>query len=168
MESLADTLQTMGMPHMASSLDAVCSTLERFASVEFEGEVRLALKSVPGEVKADSDVEEISQGFIAKSGDSDVRIRKTVVNSAEAETTYTLTAKHRPLSQESEMVISKEMFDALWAVTSSQMRKTRYKWNGWDIDEFPDGKVVAEYEYEEGAKEVVVPPELSSVILGKL
>ena len=134
--------------------------------VEIEDELRIPLVRVPTLVRqeARTTIMSIQQGFICKPNDSvDVRVRKSSAMMelrgtwvAASETTYTMTTKFRPLKQEAEMEISEEMFNELWAAAISKQGKLRYCWNGWDIDEFDDGTVVAEYERGEGER-VTIP-----------
>lgn len=117
--------------------------------VEIEDEDRFKLKRVPDKVLAEAKntMYSIEQGFIAKPNDQcDVRIRREYHLNYRGVYKYTQTTKFRPLNQEAEMEISEQMFNALWATATSKQTKTRYKWNGWDIDVFEDGGVVAEYE----------------------
>jgi hypothetical protein len=119
-------------------------------SVEIEDELSFKLRKVPDLVKQETkfSTEKIVQGFILKPNDEiDTRIRKTVFLNTRGMTEYTMTTKFRPKNEESEETISESMFNAYWKdVAFSKQEKIRYKWNGWDIDEFPDGGVVAEYE----------------------
>ncbi len=126
--------------------------------VVIENEDRFKLKRVPEKVLAEAKntMYSIEQGFIAKPSDlCDVRIRKEYHLNYRGVYHYTLTSKYRPNDQEAEMTISYEMFEALWATATSKQKKTRYKWNGWDIDQFEDGSVVAEYEKGVGERTTI-------------
>jgi CYTH domain-containing protein len=126
--------------------------LFRLAQVHREVEAHVELEELPPEAK---DGSRILQGFIAevRKGDKpfcDVRIRNQ-------DGQCTLTAKFRPLHQEAEMKISKEMFDALWPDVEKVEKKTRYRIDGWDVDELDDGRIFAEYEFKDGEKKIEVP-----------
>ena len=135
---------------------------ESLAFPSTEKEIRVPLKSVPEEVKNTATrILRITQAFINKNKDeSDVRIRKTkyiLSPNAQEEYEYSLTAKHRPQELESEMEIPKVMFDSLWSNSFSRQKKLRYCWQGWDIDVFEDGGVVAEFEYDNEADIPSIP-----------
>jgi hypothetical protein len=125
---------------------------QKISKVEKEVECHIELAELPSELK---DGSKISQGFISevkKDGKPhcDVRIRNQ-------EGKYTLTAKYRPENQEAEMTISKEIFDALWTTVTRKEIKTRYKTKGWEVDALDDGRIFAEYEFDENEKKVSVP-----------
>ena len=144
-------MDSLGLP------ESLKPETDKTAALAEEREARIQLKAVPEAVKASPDtvVERIEQGFIAKAGkEADVRIRKAVIDGSE---TYTMTAKHRPTYQEAETEISKEMFETLWSLVSEPMLKTRYKWQGWDIDANDNGQVWAEYEMPEGQNKIQLP-----------
>jgi len=125
----------------------------RLAQVTRENEARVELAELPKEVREGS---KIQQGFIAEVRKDekpycDVRIR-------DRDGKYTLTAKFRPLQQEAELEISKEMFDALWPIVQRPVLKTRYDVDGWEIDvRDDDGRIFAEYEFDNGEKSVKMP-----------
>lgn len=128
--------------------------MSRLAALTTERELRVQLKKVPEEfLEASSTI--IEQGFILKDGDTaDTRIRRRYVEGREDEAEYTLTTKYRPLEQEAETVISKEMYESLSKsiLEGSFMKKTRYCKDGWEIDDISEGphkgEIWAEYEYE--------------------
>ena len=133
-------------------LDRALRRSLRLAQVKREVEAHIELSELPPEAK---DGSRIRQGFIAevRKGDKpfcDVRIR-------DQEGQYTLTAKFRPLNQEAEMKISKEIFDALWPIVQKEEKKTRYVIDGWEVDELDDGRIFAEYEFEDKEKKVKIP-----------
>lgn len=117
-----------------------------YKQAELEKEVHYELKKLPPEAK---DGKKIEQGFIKKVKDADVRIRRSGGQ-------HTMTAKFRPKNQEFEMNISEDMFNSLWPFISSPQTKTRYRLNGWDVDHLKDGRIFAEYEYDDKDK-VKVP-----------
>lgn len=121
-------------------------------SIHEENEKRINLNSLPKNLKNE---EFITQGFIIKVKDCDVRVRS--LEDSSGNVTYTMTAKFRPDHQESEMEISKEMFDSLFPHTSQKMQKARYHKSGWDIDQFENGNIVAEYEFSSSEKSVDIP-----------
>lgn len=97
----------------------------------------------------------ITQGFITKVNGCDVRVRKLELPNGSV--TYTMTTKYRPENQESEVEISKEMFESLFPHTSSKQQKMRYNIDGWDVDQFSDGHVVAEYEFGKKEDRIDIP-----------
>lgn len=117
-----------------------------------ENEERVELESLP-EDKGRGKF--ITQGFLIKVKDCDVRIRKLELPNGDIE--YTMTAKYRPDNQEAEVEISQEIFDTLFPNTSSKQQKMRYKIDGWDVDQFADGHVVAEYEFGKNEKSTEIP-----------
>ncbi len=136
---------------MADSGDFPSSLFAKLAAVVQEKEIRIKLDNLPEELSGVEKVN-ISQGFISKTDNADVRIRAWT--KGEEDTVYTLTAKYRPDFQEAEMEISKEMFEALAPVATSMQTKHRFQWNGWDIDEIikddngKEGEIWAEYELQ--------------------
>ena len=123
--------------------------------VNVEDELRVKLRKVPDRVQAEarSSCFIIRQAFILKpNDDTDTRVREEfpydpIKWAPVGEAKYTVTMKYRPLKQESETEISPEMYKSYMdTVAFSKQEKVRYKWQGWDIDEFNDGGVVAEYE----------------------
>jgi len=121
------------------------------------------LKRFQKKFRIEGKQELIEQAFIAKADGTDVRVRKTTImgEDGDPESSYTMTAKHRPMNQEAETEISPEIYEGLIPVFTSVMAKTRYKWKGWDVDDIHEGndigKIVAEYEYGEEDKTVAVP-----------
>lgn len=181
LDRVASTLESSGNKAQAEKLDVVSNSLEAFltqplrtrrdygesrnAALGEERELRVPLKSVPEDLHQRAEIHRISQGFLVK-GDNktDLRIRKDESLGPDGEvleTSYTMTAKHRPMFQEAETSISKEIFDNLWGSTKKRMVKNRYKVDGWDVDELTEGdssgEVWAEYEYSEGTKSVEIP-----------
>jgi len=140
LDSIADKIQENGFEKYAERVDAVSNTLSVLAAVEQEKELRLPLMELPPEVSKSGKGKKIIQGFIIEVPGCDVRIRKV-------DEDYTMTAKYRPLSQEAETNITKEIFDALWPSISRKQSKTRYEYKGWEIDVMDTGEVVAEFEY---------------------
>ena len=140
LDKTAAKLQQAGLNRYAEKLDAISNTLEKLSAVQEEKELRIPLEELPPEVEESSKSKVIEQGFISKVDACDVRIRS-------CEDKYTMTAKFRPLNQEAETEITKEMFDALWPATTDKMKKTRYDYKGWEIDVLEDGRIIAEYEY---------------------
>jgi hypothetical protein len=118
-----------------------------------EEEKRVKLEGLPPECGG-ARLLEIRQGFIREILDEgkphcDVRVRRAQEKGEAAK--YTMTAKFRPLKQESETEISREMFSALWPKTEKKQEKRRYLLEcGWVVDEMADGSVVAEFEYGKG------------------
>jgi len=163
LDEVASNLENLGKPKLASQLDIVANTIDKFAGVEREAEIRIPLEEVPVVVLKEGKVELIEQAFIAQADGTDVRIRKTSVQDEKGEQkdSYTMTAKHRPLDQEAETDITEEIFSGLMPIAEKLMSKTRYKWNGWDVDNIQAGNlagtIVAEYEYGEDEKTVAVP-----------
>ena len=97
----------------------------------------------------------ITQGNIARNEDSSVRIRK--LERANGDIEYTMTGKFRPNGDEAETEISPEMFESLFSIAFSKQRKMRFKIEGWDVDQFSDGRIVAEYEFGPGETTVKIP-----------
>lgn len=146
-----------GLGVLPDNANADVEDMAKSAAVEEEREIRVQLTELPEEVKSSPEtvVERIEQGFIAMApGGTDVRIRKASIDGVES---YTMTAKHRPLYQEAEMEISKEIFESLWPTVKKPMLKTRYKWQGWDVDALDSGEIWAEFELEEGQGQVKLP-----------
>lgn len=147
LDSIANKLQNLGHARFAEQIDVITNTL--IAAVQQEKELRVPLMELPQEVKDSGSGDQIQQGFISEAPNCDVRIRKRGDK-------YTMTSKFRPLHQEAEMEISKEMFDALWPIVTRTQNKTRYDYNGWEVDVMEDGSIVAEYEYDK-EKSVSLP-----------
>ena len=61
------------------------------------------------------------------------------------------------MQQEAELEISREIFDALWPIVQKPQLKTRYDVNGWEIDALDNGRIIAEYEFDDGEKSVKIP-----------
>lgn len=119
-----------------------------------EEEKRIALESLPPECREATRVLELRQAFIREVREDnrpmcDVRIRET--REKEKRTAYSMTAKFRPKRQEATTEISRDMFCALWPKTFSKQEKRRYLLEtGWVVDEFKNGRIVAEFEYGKG------------------
>lgn len=138
LDFVANKLQRSGLNKYAEQVDIVTNTVT--AAVGEEKELRVPLMELPPEIGKANKGEVIQQGFISEAPNCDVRIRKRGAD-------YSLTAKFRPLNQEAEMEISKEMFETLWPTVIKPQNKTRYDYKGWEIDVMEDGSIVAEFEY---------------------
>ena len=126
-----------------------------------ESEKRVELEKLPPECGEAVRVLEIKQGFIRECREDnkpycDVRVRECREKNKAA--AYTMTAKFRPLRQEAETKISKEIFSALWPKAFSKQEKRRYMLEGgWVVDEMRGGRVVAEFEYGKGKTAAHMP-----------
>lgn len=117
--------------------------------VATEREVRYALTDLPNDCRDADTIIRIEQAFITEVEGCDVRIRRASV--VGGDTTYTMTAKYRPLFQEQEMEISPETFASLWPKAEKKQKKTRYELpSGWIVDDMGNGYYVAEYEMKDG------------------
>jgi len=130
----------------------VIKSTEKKADMGKEHERRYILNALPPSAKKGS---KIKQGIMVKSQKGYSRIR-------EQDGKYTMTAKYFPLHHEAETEISKEIFDTLWPKVQDQQIKTRYKIstpdkNEWIVDEFEDGKVIAEVEMPRKNGKVSIP-----------
>lgn len=149
-------------------LGSAVASMRRTAGLAKEYEARFDLTEVPDAVKdSASSVIDIRQGTVASSEDRTVMVRVRSSSERGKGTEYTMTAKCYPTSDEAETEISKDIFDGLYPSLSRKEVKTRYVWNGWDIDDISEGdragKVVAEFEHD-GSSEVEVPAELRVVL----
>ena len=121
-----------------------------------ENEMRVELMSLPKscfEVRP----KRIKQAFIKEvrrdnKPHCDVRIRKEGLGR------YTMTSKYRPKRHETTMSITQEMYESLWKKSHSKQIKDRYHLeNGWVVDLMGEGRIVAEYEFKTGEREVKIP-----------
>lgn len=139
------------MERLKEALNKVDELLQR------EVEKRMELEELPPECH-NAKVIEIRQAFIKEVRNKDnqpfcdVRVRE------EDGKKYSLTAKYRPLKHEANTEISKDMFEVLWKKSFSKQEKKRYVLeSGWIVDQFKDGRIVAEFEYGEN-KQVAYKP----------
>lgn len=127
--------------------------------VQKEYEQRIDLKQVPDGANNPS---KIRQGLLFDKPGFNLRIRK---ETKDGNDTYTLTCKFYKKSDESEVEITKDMFERLWPETlkPSRMNKTRYQYEDWVVDDIhePASKngIVAEIETETQDQQVDIPDE---------
>ena len=121
--------------------------------VHFEREKRLTLNELLPEVKGIVPII-IKQGILREVRDNDgkcvvyARVRMKREN---GDTKYILGVKNLKLQQESEVEISKEMFDGFFPdnVLKPQVKARYVLPNGWEIDKvLGKNEIYAEYEYD--------------------
>jgi len=127
------------------------SAFTKTAKEETEREVRIELESIPDQVRKEATKLNILQNILEKFPGGYVRVRK------ETPGICTMTRKNFENHIEDNIEISEDLFNKLLPLGTSKQDKTRLKWNGWDIDELDGGKIVAEYEMEDGQSQVTVP-----------
>lgn len=123
----------------------------KVAVEEVEREVRVELKELPGKVKKEAVSMNILQAKMAEIPGGYIRVRKETPGKC-----Y-FTKKIFKEHSEDNIEIPEELFKKLIKSGFSKQDKTRLKWEGWDIDILEDGKVLAEYELEEGVNDIEVP-----------
>jgi CYTH domain-containing protein len=127
--------------------------------VHKEYEKRIKLKSMPDGCH---DMVKIKQGLLIDKPGVQLRVREL---KDDGNITYTMTCKFFKKSDESEVEITKDMFNKLWpeVVKGSEMEKDRWKYEDWVIDDIsvPEDKkgIVAEIETETETEDVDTPKE---------
>ena len=149
-------------------LESAMSRFRKRAALAKEFEARYDLTEVPHSIRDSAQaIIEIKQGTVASSSDGTFMVRVRMSTEKGKDPEYTMTAKCYPTSDEAETEISKEIFEGFYPSLSRREVKTRYVWNGWDIDDIADGdragRKVAEFEHD-GNSKVEIPAELSSVL----
>lgn len=125
-------------------------------AVHTEREKRLDLLESPEEIKQIKPAI-IKQGVLRESKDGDdivayARIRMKQEPGEDPK--YSLGVKHFSRKEESETMISKQMFEAFYPdnLDKPQSKKRYHLESGWDIDVIDDGTIRAEYEHSKGEK----------------
>lgn len=137
------------------------ASMQKIAAVQVEREVRCELEELPEEVREEADTVTIDQTQLDKNPNGYVRVRKETVTGKGRGITehseYTFTSKDFSKNLEDTIPISEDLFHRIYTLGKSPQKKTRYRWNGWDIDVMEDGRVVAEYEMADDQTSVKVP-----------